>query len=156
MSHKISQHDCNSRIGLNYPVAFSPNSPGPNVIWRRHFVRLLSRFFWFSELLPPANEVWEGYVFTGVCLSTGGVVSQHALQVSGGVPKAHTQEGSWGVWPGGVSRPTPRWGVCRPTPRGGVYPSMHWSRPPHERLLPRVVRILLEFILVLFIYALRK
>ena len=22
--------------------------------------------------LPPANEVWEGYVFTGVCLSTGG------------------------------------------------------------------------------------
>ena len=24
-------------------------------------------------LLPPANEVCEGYVFTGVCLSTGGV-----------------------------------------------------------------------------------
>ena len=23
--------------------------------------------------LPPANEVCEGYVFTGVCLSTGGV-----------------------------------------------------------------------------------
>ena len=23
-------------------------------------------------LLPPANEVCEGYVFTGVCLSTGG------------------------------------------------------------------------------------
>ena len=22
--------------------------------------------------LPPANEVCEGYVFTGVCLSTGG------------------------------------------------------------------------------------
>ena len=22
--------------------------------------------------LPPANEVYEGYVFTGVCLSTGG------------------------------------------------------------------------------------
>ena len=29
----------------------------------------------------------EGYVFTGVCLPTGGVLSQHALQqVSGGVP----------------------------------------------------------------------
>ena len=25
-----------------------------------------------SCLLPPANEVCEGYVFTGVCLSTGG------------------------------------------------------------------------------------
>ena len=25
--------------------------------------------------LPPANEVCEGYVFTGVCLSTGGVCS---------------------------------------------------------------------------------
>ena len=24
------------------------------------------------RLLPPANEVCEGYVFTGVCLSTGG------------------------------------------------------------------------------------
>ena len=25
------------------------------------------------SLLPPTNEVCEGYVFTGVCLSTGGV-----------------------------------------------------------------------------------
>ena len=25
-------------------------------------------------LLPPANEVCEGYVFTGVCLSTGGTI----------------------------------------------------------------------------------
>ena len=24
-----------------------------------------------EQLLPPANEVCEGYVFTGVCLSTG-------------------------------------------------------------------------------------
>ena len=24
------------------------------------------------QLLPPANVVCEGYVFTGVCLSTGG------------------------------------------------------------------------------------
>ena len=36
-------------------------------------------------LLPPANVVYKGYVFTGVCLSTGGgvvcVLSQHALQV---------------------------------------------------------------------------
>ena len=26
----------------------------------------------FYEFLPPANEVCEGYVFTGVCLSTRG------------------------------------------------------------------------------------
>ena len=25
-----------------------------------------------NDFLPPANEVCEGYVFTGVCLSTGG------------------------------------------------------------------------------------
>ena len=28
--------------------------------------------FLVSEYLPPVNEVCEGYVFTGVCLSTGG------------------------------------------------------------------------------------
>ena len=45
----------------------------------------------------------EGYVFTGVCLSTGGVVSQHALhQVSRGVVSQH----AWmpcrgGAWPRG-------------------------------------------------------
>ena len=27
------------------------------------------------QFLPPANEVCEGYVFTGVCLSTGGSAS---------------------------------------------------------------------------------
>ena len=61
--------------------------------------------------------------------------------------------GSWGIWPGGVFRPTPKgelrglaWGVSRPTPRG-VYPSMHWSRPPWWLLL-QAVCILLESILV--------
>ena len=28
----------------------------------------------FAKYLPPANEVCEDYVFTGVCLSTGGSV----------------------------------------------------------------------------------
>ena len=41
-------------------------------------------------LLPPANEVCEGYVFTGVCLSTGGVcvvapVGGHAWLLWGGM-----------------------------------------------------------------------
>ena len=68
------------------------------------------------QFLPPANVVCEGYVFTGLCLSTGGgggVLSQHALQVvsqhalqqvsrGGIIPawlagfQAHTQGGSLG------------------------------------------------------------
>ena len=36
--------------------------------------------------LPPANEVCEGYVFTGVCLSTvGGMHGRGAMQGCGGV-----------------------------------------------------------------------
>ena len=51
--------------------------------------------------LPSANEVCEGYVFTGVCLSTvGGVQAQ-------------------GVCPG------PGLGGCPDAGPGGVYPSMH-------------------------------
>ena len=30
------------------------------------------RWLFGMTFLPPANEVCEGYVFTGVCLSTGG------------------------------------------------------------------------------------
>ena len=41
------------------------------------------KFMNHLEYLPPANVVCEGYVFTGVCLSTGGGwVSQHALEVT--------------------------------------------------------------------------
>ena len=59
------------------------------------------------------------------------MVSQHALQVSGlgCIPaclatfQAHTQRGAWGVWPGGVSMPTP-WGEA--TAVGGTRPTgMH-------------------------------
>ena len=71
-------------------------------------------FLWegdfITHLLPPANEVCKGYVFTGVCLSTGGGVAyQHALQVvfqhalqqvsRGGVVSQHALQ---------VSRPTPK------------------------------------------------
>ena len=35
--------------------------------------------------LPPANEVCEGYVFTGVCLSTGGGVRGRGHVWQGGV-----------------------------------------------------------------------
>ena len=38
------------------------------------------------ELLPPANKVCEGYVFTGVCLSTGGhACFRGGVRASGGV-----------------------------------------------------------------------
>ena len=37
-----------------------------------------------ANLLPPANKVCEGYVFTGVCLSTGGHVWQRGVCVAKG------------------------------------------------------------------------
>ena len=99
-----------------------------------------------SNSLPPANEVCQGYVFTCVCqsfCSQEGVVSQHALQVSGGCysrmpcrsPGPHpggslrgletpAPKGKLRGLARGVSRPTPGRGVSRPTP-GRVYPSMH-------------------------------
>ena len=38
-----------------------------------------------TMLLPPANEVCEGYVFTGVCLSTGGDICGKGACVAGGM-----------------------------------------------------------------------
>ena len=62
------------------------------------------RYVWKIIYLPAANVVSEGYVFTSVCLSMGGgVLSQHALQVSrptakgeveGDLVQAHIQGGS--------------------------------------------------------------
>ena len=42
-----------------------------------------SIFLAFTQFLLPANEVCEGYAFTGVCLSTGGLCPKGSL--SGGV-----------------------------------------------------------------------
>ena len=80
-----------------------------------------------EEYLPTANEVWGK-----ICLSGF---------------QAHTQGGSWGVWPWGISRPTPKgevdgsglcglqahtwgweWGVSRPTP-GGCIPACTEADP---------------------------
>ena len=61
-------------------------------------------------LLPSENEVCEGYVFTGVCLSTGGGVSAQ------GVSRPR---------PGGGSVQAKAWGGVQAQARGGVYPSMH-------------------------------
>ena len=56
-----------------------------------------------SILLPPANEVCEGYVFTRVCLSTGG-------------------EGSPGPHPGGRLRGL-AWGGSSGPYLGGFIPA---------------------------------
>ena len=107
------------------------------------------------DLLPPATKLGQGYIFTGVCdsvqggggggipaciagdipacLAAGGVLSQHALQegcLLPGVPG-----------PGGLLWGVPGPGV--PAPRG----SAPGGDPPGRPLL-RVVRILLECILV--------
>ena len=122
----------------------------------------------FLSHLPPANEVCEGYVFTRVCQSfcSGG---------GGGIPaclaglQAHTQGGGWGVWLGGVSRPTPRGevegsgsGVSRGVSPGpylggglqahtrGVYPSMHWGRHPPQQMATTGMHSCFFFLLLFY------
>ena len=78
-------------------------------------------------LLPPANEVCQGYVFTRECHSVHGkgVVSKRALQISRPTPTGRLRghaRGSPGPHPGGFSRLTPG-GVSRPTPRGVCIPA---------------------------------
>ena len=105
----------------------------------------------YHYIFTTRNEVCEGYVFTCVCLSTGGwypsmpcrslgvCVSQHALQVSRPTPKGELEASGWGV-----SRSTPRgggeWGapgphlggVSRPTPGGGAIPACTEIDPPPQ------------------------
>ena len=54
--------------------------------------------------LPPANEVYEGYVFTGVCLSTGGACmvapGGHAWLLRGGMCGCSQGGHAW-LLPGG-------------------------------------------------------
>ena len=148
-----------------------------NLFWR-YITNFQCRDWWFDPspyLLPPANQVCEGCVFTRVCHSihrgrggipaciAGGIPVRLAGLGGGGVSRptprgevegsgrgglqAHTWGGFPGPHPGGVSRPIPR-GVSPGPHPGGVYPSMHWGRPPHGQLLPWVVHILLDCILV--------
>ena len=77
---------------------------------------LLMRARTCSKLLPPTNEVCEGYVFTGDCLSTGGSsslwgVSVQGVSVQGGLCPGASVGGdlsrgslSRGSLSGGVSR----------------------------------------------------
>ena len=75
--------------------------------------------------LPPANKVCEGYVFTGVCLSTRGSLSS-GVTVQRGLFL-------WGLHPGGsLSRGSLLEGLCQGDPpsvrlrAGGTHPTgMH-------------------------------
>ena len=105
-----------------------------------------------NKLLPPANEVCEGYVFTRVCHSVhkgGGVVSQHALQWyhsmpcsrspgEGGIPAclAGLWGGSPGPHPGGGVEGSGQRGVSRPTPRRVSRPTLGGSQHAQRQTLP--------------------
>ena len=54
-----------------------------------------------TPFLPPTNEVCEGYVFTGVCLSTGGACVTGACMVGGGMCGRGGMRGG-GAWQGGM------------------------------------------------------
>ena len=99
--------------------------------------RIKSFYFCFcSDGHYRPQRSYEGYVFTGVCLSTGGVPGRGVLVP--GVPGRG----------GACSRGVCSQGVCS---QGGWLVSQHALRqtPPRERwLLLRMVRILLECILV--------
>ena len=115
-------------------------------------------------LLPPATKLGQGNIFRSVyqefCPQGGWYPSIHCRSAG-----PHPGEKLRGL-AGGVSRPTPRGGevegsglgVLQAHTRGGVSQhavSQHALRktppPKSRRLLLRAVRILLEYILVLFI-----
>ena len=69
---------------------------------------------WNGFLLPPANEVCDGYVFTRVCLSTGGGVPGQVPPQDQVHPRAGTPPDRYP--PGQVHHPGPG------TPPGQVHP----------------------------------
>ena len=75
--------------------------------------------------LPPATKLGQGYVFTRVCdpVHKGGVVSQHALQVSRPTPRGEVEKSGQGR---GVFRPTLK-GEVKGSGRGGS-PGPHPGR----------------------------
>ena len=145
----------------------------------RVFINIPNCVGLYRTCLPPANEVCEGYVFKGVCLSTGGVPGQvpprqvpawqvHPWQVPpwqvhppGQVPPRQVhprqvppQVGTpWAGTPPGAGTPPEQ------VPPRNVYPPRHvqppWaSTPPRTQYMlgtvnKRAVRIPLECILVL-------
>ena len=76
------------------------------------------------ELLPAANKVWEGYVFTGVCLSTGASRSlSRGISVQVGESLSRWGSLSWGLCPGGslFGGALSKVSLCRGLCPGGPY-----------------------------------
>ena len=103
--------------------------------------------------LPPANEVCEGYVFTGVCLSTGGSPWQTPWTESsspGQRPPIQRaphpgQRPPLDRNPPGQRPPLDRNPLDRDAPRTETPPPWTETPPGTEDGNERVVRILLEY-----------
>ena len=102
---------------------------------------------WTTNLLPPANKVWDKVMFSQVFSvhMGGGLASQYASQVTWSRIEIYIW-GGWGVIPGGL----PPGGF---TSRGSASGEGSWADfPPQDTwdtVNMRAVRILLECILVL-------
>ena len=102
------------------------------LLWRKPAWFAFDIFAHRNTFLPPANEVCEGYVFAGVCLSTGGCLP---LVPEGGV--CHTPH------PGQMPplADTPPW-VDNPsgqTPPLAVHAGIHTPWAMHAGIHPRPV-----------------
>ena len=144
---------CSENFPVNHRILIPQLINSLRLFCHHHSSRVLfaPNLTFLRLLLPPANEVCEGYVFRrAVILFTGGLQAH----TQGGGVEGSGWEGSPGPHPGrevegsgwGASRPRLGRGVSRPIP-GSVSQLVLYS-PPSRRLLLRVVRILLECILV--------
>ena len=80
------------------------------------FMQSSCKFCGRMSCLPPANEVCEGYVFTGVCLSTGGA----CVACGRGAYIARDRVGGH-VWQGGVHGWLHAWQGVYMAWRGGMH-----------------------------------
>ena len=121
--------------------------------WKHYLsATMLQMVIIVAYLLLPANKVCKGHVFTGVCLSTGGMHGggMHGRRACMGVCMAGGMHGRGLVWQGGIcdrgslcGRGACMAGVCMPcTPWQILWDTVN----------ERAVRILLECILVLVVF----
>ena len=71
----------NSTGTNNWLLKFGPRLSGENFLAQKSVASTM--YETWSCSLPPANEVCEGYVFTGVCLSTGVCIQRGGLHLGG-------------------------------------------------------------------------
>ena len=109
------------------------------LFWLQKHVSVYFSNSWIIYYHPP-TKLKQGYVFTPVCQSTGGVSRPRPREEVGG----SGWEGCPGARLGGVQAQ-----VKGGPSLGYVYSSMHWDKhPPNRRLLLRAVRIHLNAFLL--------